>query len=73
MHKTSLARMIWRPLFALSVVALGCGTAPAMGATAARAPAAGPTWDLRDLYPTPEAWAAALPSARERVQQLDTL
>jgi oligoendopeptidase F len=73
MHKTSLARMIRRPVLALSVVALCCGTAPAIGAIAARAPAAGPTWDLRDLYATPEAWAAALQLARERVQKLDTL
>ena len=73
MHKTSLARMIRRPCIALSVLALCFATLPAVCATAPRAPAAGPTWDLRDLYPTPEAWAAALRSARERVQTLDTL
>jgi oligoendopeptidase F len=73
MLKTSPARMIRCPRVALAVLALCFASLPAGGATAPRAPATGPTWDLRDLYPTPEAWAAALQSARERVQKLDVL
>ncbi len=73
MHKTSSARMVRRRCVALVVLPLCLGILPAMGATAPRAPPGGPTWDLRDLYPSPEAWAAALQSVRERVQTLDTL
>lgn len=58
------------PLRALAIVGLAVHLATA-GAAHAAAAAAPPRWDLRDLYPTLQAWDTAYAAARERTDTLE--
>lgn len=66
-----MRRLRFSPLGLLCVVVLTMP--PALAATAVATTSSEQRWDLRDLYPSPEAWASTWRETRQRAEALPAL